>query len=260
MKTLSASLLAGAFALSLASPAFAQSYGAYGSGSSALSLQERPLTPEEIEQNGKETVIVHFMGGVSSMTTLQLIVSVQDYFRKGYRDFIIPIQTNGGSVYAAMYAYETLKRMPITISTMAVGNVDSAGIFLFCLGEKRYAAPESSFLFHPMSGAMNVDMRRQEAAKVALDNLISWSNGLYEDCFSGTREEWDLERQDYRLSAVEAGEVGLVNSGADYFQDVETVGEVSYVMPFYYAQSSTYPSTPGTRQDAAGLPLIPHQP
>lgn len=216
--------------------AFAQSVtgSAAGGGYYGGNAAREKLTPEEIEANGEKTVIINFMSDVNYWSALQLVVQVQGYYRDGYRKFVIPIQTAGGAVASAMYAYETISRMPITITTVALGDVDSSGVYLYCMGEKRYAAPGATFLFHPMNGSLNPNRRGQEAAERRIENLTVWSDGVNKACFGEVPDAWDLERRDYRVLADEAGEVGLVNAGSDYFEGIEPIGDVTYVTPTFY--------------------------
>lgn len=217
-------------------------YQAPTSALQSTSLPERKeLTPEEIEANGEKTVIIHFMTTVTPVSALSLVILIQGYYKDGYRNFVIPIQTGGGSVSSALYAYETLTRMPISISTVAVGDVDSSGVALFCIGKKRYASPSSSFLFHPMSGSMNPNHRAQEAAQRKIDNMSTWFDNVTEKCIGKVPEAWDLDRRDYRVLSEEASEVGLVNSGADYFEDIGPIGDVTYMYPYLYAPGGYTP-------------------
>jgi ATP-dependent protease ClpP protease subunit len=59
--------------------------------------------------------------------------------------------SGGGNVISAFGAYNELKGMPIEIHTMNTGATDSAAIIVFMVGEKRYATPNSAFLFHQMT-------------------------------------------------------------------------------------------------------------
>jgi|GEM_PF-2844683 len=195
------------------------------------------LTSEQIAANGEKTVIIHFISGVTYWTGLQLVVMVQEYYKNGYRKFLMPIQTIGGDVLSSMHAYETLSRMPIEFTTVATGNVDSAGVFLYCIGQKRYASPGASFLFHPISGSLNPNRRGEEAAERQIESVNQWVSTVHTDCFGEPPEAWDLERRDYRVMTDEASEVGLVNAGADYFEGVGDIGDVAYI-----TYAPTYPS------------------
>lgn len=192
--------------------------GAVGSSNDPFAMTS--LSAEEIAANADKSVVIHFIGGVGYTSAMSLVYMVQNYYRNGHRRFVIPIMSGGGLVDQAMYAYETLSRMPIEITTVAVGAVDSAGVLLYCMGEKRYVTAGSSFLFHPMRGSVNSDRRTQEADETLVESRLAWIDGVNSDCFGEIPEKWDVDRRDYRVLAEEALEVGLANSGADYFEAV----------------------------------------
>lgn len=62
---------------------------------------------------------------------------------------IIPILSPGGDVDAAWSLYATLKNLSTEVVTVANGRVYSAALIPYLAGSKRYALPESVFLFHP---------------------------------------------------------------------------------------------------------------
>ena len=49
---------------------------------------------------------------------------------------------------AGMNVYNMLRAMPFELVTHNVGNVDSIGNAVFLAGERRYASPHSTFMFH----------------------------------------------------------------------------------------------------------------
>lgn len=213
--------------------------GAMGSSNDPFAI--KPLSSEEIAANADKSVVIHFIGGVGYTSAMSLVYMIQNYYRNGHRRFIIPIMSGGGLVDHAMYAYESLSRMPIEITTVAIGAVDSAGVLLYCMGEKRYVTAGASFLFHPMRGSVNSDRRTQEADETLVESRLAWIDGVNADCFGEIPEKWDVDRRDYRVLAEEASEIGLANSGSDYFEAIGEVGAVSYVQPSYFGPTQGYP-------------------
>ena len=207
--------------------------GAAGQGVVSPFMERHP-TPEQIAANRDRTVIVHFSTYVTNSTMLSLVYTVQSYFRLGYRSFVIPMKSPGGDPDSALYAYEMLTALPVEIATVAAGPVDSAAIILFCMGDRRYAAPGSSFLFHPMRSLFtSQDMRNQEAMQRSIDATTGWIEAINEDCFGGAPGTWDLERRDFRVLVDEAREVGMVNAEGSWFDGVGTLGSISYIPPYY---------------------------
>lgn len=65
------------------------------------------------------------------------------------RKYIIYILSPGGDVDAAWSMYSSIKNLDAEIITVASGRVFSSAVIPFLIGRKRYAYPESLFLFHP---------------------------------------------------------------------------------------------------------------
>jgi ATP-dependent protease ClpP protease subunit len=61
---------------------------------------------------------------------------------------VLCISSDGGNMESAFYGYEILRSLPVAIATHNLSLVASAANLLFMAGSVRYAAPESSFLFH----------------------------------------------------------------------------------------------------------------
>jgi ATP-dependent protease ClpP protease subunit len=69
------------------------------------------------------------------------------------------MNTSGGDFDSGITLYRFLKSLPVEVKCMHNYNcVDSAGILVFCAGIERYASPNTSFLFHPIS--YNFENRR----------------------------------------------------------------------------------------------------
>ncbi len=75
-------------------------------------------------------------------------------------EVIIQIQSSGGSSDHGLLAYNFLKQTGITITTIGMGNVDSAAIMMYCAGTNRISVPSCRFLIHEatvtISGQFNL--------------------------------------------------------------------------------------------------------
>ena len=155
---------------------------------------------------------------------ISLVNTVQDFYTQGYRRFHLFMTSEGGDVRAAMFAYETLKAMPITLSATAVGPIDSAAVHLYCAASERYAAPRVTFMFHPMYNQRNISTRSTSSIDVMNAAYKGWSDDVFSACFGGMPKEWDIDREDYRAEFGEARKIGLVNADGDVYA---TLGDVA---------------------------------
>ncbi len=96
----------------------------------------------------EEQLYISFLAGINQHTTDKLIAVMADMANKGKRKIYLMLNTSGGSVAHGMSLYNILKGLPITLTTHNVGSVDSIGNIVFLAGEKRYACPSSTFMFH----------------------------------------------------------------------------------------------------------------
>jgi len=70
--------------------------------------------------------------------------------------------------------YNVLRGMPFELITHNVGNVDSIGNAVFLAGEKRYACPHSTFMFHGVGFDVKAQGRFEEKnLKEFLANILS---------------------------------------------------------------------------------------
>ena len=76
----------------------------------------------------------------------------------------ILLSSTGGDTSSAFAAYNLLRHLPIEVTMVNVGNVDSAAVVLFCAGKNRYSlpGPATRFLIHSnaltLAQAMPMDL------------------------------------------------------------------------------------------------------
>jgi ATP-dependent protease ClpP protease subunit len=94
----------------------------------------------------------------------------------------ICISSNGGASDQALYVYDIIKALPITVNTHAISSVQSAALIVFMAGQRRTASPGANFLFHdtvfnPVGGAsLRYDDLLGHAA--AIEHNDKWSHTL----------------------------------------------------------------------------------
>lgn len=70
------------------------------------------------------------------------------HYNQGVRDFYLLLSSPGGSVMNGINVYNYLRSLPIKLTTHNIGIVDSIANVIFLARETRFAAKNSSFLFH----------------------------------------------------------------------------------------------------------------
>lgn len=130
------------------------------------------------------------------------------------KDINLYINSPGGSVYAGMAIYDTMRYVKPAISTICVGLAASFGAVLLAAGEKgkRFALPNSRIMLHqPMGGAqgqaVDVEIHAREIIKVreTLNQILADHTGQPIENIAR-----DTDR-DFFMSADDSKKYGLID-------------------------------------------------
>ncbi len=130
------------------------------------------------------------------------------------KDISLYINSPGGSVYAGLAIYDTMRFIKPDVQTICVGIAMSMGAFLLAGGQKgkRMALPNAKVMIHQVSGgfsgqATDIEIHAREALALRkrLDEMLSENTGQPLE-----RVAKDTER-DYFMSAPEAAEYGIID-------------------------------------------------
>ena len=131
------------------------------------------------------------------------------------REINVYINSPGGSVYAGMGIYDTMRVLPCPIATTCVGYAASFGTILLMAGDKgrRYSMPHSRIHIHqPLQGglsgqATDIDIHAREIL-----HLRDVLNGIIHDHTGQSLEriKRDTDR-DFFMSAADAKEYGIID-------------------------------------------------
>jgi len=161
----------------------------------------------------KERII--FLGSPIDDQVANLIVA-QLLYLDSENNYQISLYINspGGSVYAGLAIYDTMKMLKSPVSTMAVGATMSMATAILCAGAKgkRYALPHATIHMHPTGGGakgytedVGIAYKEQERLQNQLFHLMGKHTGH-------TRHEIEeVFKRDRFLNAVEAKNFGFVD-------------------------------------------------
>ncbi|OPL10365.1 MAG: ATP-dependent Clp protease proteolytic subunit [Firmicutes bacterium ML8_F2] len=130
------------------------------------------------------------------------------------KDINLYINSPGGSVYAGMAIYDTMRYVKPSISTICVGLAASFGAVLLSAGEKgkRFALPNSRIMLHQPAGgaqgqAVDIEIHAREILKVreALQNILAENTGQSVETIAR-----DTDR-DFFMSAEDSQKYGLID-------------------------------------------------
>ena len=130
------------------------------------------------------------------------------------KDISIYINSPGGSVYAGLAIYDTMRFIKPDVQTICVGIAMSMGALLLAGGSagKRMALPNAKILIHqPSSGfqgqATDIEIHAREIIDIRrkLDEIIAEHTGKTADEVRKSTE------RDYFMSAEEAKDYGIID-------------------------------------------------
>ena len=116
-----------------------------------------------------ETASLYFSDSTQPEKIEPLIAKCFELSNNGIKTIHLAINTGGGNIDSAIYAYNMLSGLPCKLITYNVSVVNSSGVALFCAGKERYANLNTSFWFHNLTwGSENL----------TADQLDSMANSL----------------------------------------------------------------------------------
>jgi ATP-dependent Clp protease protease subunit len=130
------------------------------------------------------------------------------------KDINLYINSPGGSVYAGMAIFDTMRYVKPAISTICVGLAASFGAVLLSAGDKgkRFSLPNSRIMLHqPLGGAqgqaVDIEIHAREILKIRerLNVILAENTGQSVETISK-----DTDR-DFFMSAEDARKYGLID-------------------------------------------------
>lgn len=130
------------------------------------------------------------------------------------KDIALYINSPGGSVYAGLAIFDTMRFIKPDVSTLCTGLAASMGAFLLAAGakQKRFALPNSRIMIHQPSGgaqgqASDIQIQAREilSLRERLNQILSENTGQ-----PVSRIELDTERDNF-MSAEDAVTYGIID-------------------------------------------------
>lgn len=127
-----------------------------------------------------KTIYINFFDGIDPTKVNKFIQFTTDVIRQhDPQELYFFIASNGGDVDSGFVLYNFLISLQskITITMHNTGTIDSIANVIFAAGQKRYAAPNASFLFHGVSMNMQGGVSRT-ILKESLSRLEGMENRI----------------------------------------------------------------------------------
>jgi ATP-dependent protease ClpP protease subunit len=96
-----------------------------------------------------KTIYINFFDGINESKVKAMMGMLSQIVAQNRPETLYFLFSSpGGSVDAGIVLYNFLRALPVEIIMHNTGSVGSIGTVIFLAGAKRYAAPQSTFLFH----------------------------------------------------------------------------------------------------------------
>lgn len=128
-----------------------------------------PQTGQFPQRLKQPDVYVSFSSEITPQPTEALIATLANLANQRTTRVHLLLSTFGGSVKDGITLYNTLRAFPFELITHNVGCVNSIGNAVFLAGDRRYACPHSTFMFHGVGFDVNGAIRLEE--KLLLEKL-----------------------------------------------------------------------------------------
>ncbi len=163
------------------------------------------------------TAVINFVAPVTAKTMAELAQSAQTAAIGGADAIRINISSRGGSLHAIQFAVNVLKNLPIPVETVAMSQIASAAVALYCAGQERYMAEGSALYLHQQRGFEEIQLKTAGAVVRELELSTEW----YDDVLRGCAEEGidpatlDYSVRDLVIDTEQAAKIGMATASMD---------------------------------------------
>jgi len=180
------------------------------------------------------TMVVNFLGPVTSASMSDIVRAAHDAVMVGAEELRIAISSGGGSVSAARFAVNALRSMPIKVTTVAMSEVGSSAVALFCIGEERYIAPGASIYLHQLTRFAERSVKTAAAAEREDQIVRGWYDSMLLGCISDPASMAEIEvynTRDVILDGADARRLGMSNAEFNALRSKTLFGRAVNVVP-----------------------------
>ncbi len=93
--------------------------------------------------------IIHFYGPINAISILELNNTILNpVYQCGAKHITLSLSSNGGDLVSGFTAYNLIRSLPVEVTTINMGSVESIAMMIYLAGNKRLCHPNSRFLIH----------------------------------------------------------------------------------------------------------------
>lgn len=175
-----------------------------------------PRSPTRPPRPAKVAAI-KFIADVEAGPVRRLLRETERAVAGGAREIRLLMSSHGGNLYWGFTLYNHLRSLPVALTTVNVGFVNSMAVPIYCAGGRRLCAPHAKFQFHqpalypfPRSLQLTEDRIRERLESIHVDAANVAGIIARATQRPRARVHRDLERS-LVLNAAQARRYGLVH-------------------------------------------------
>jgi ATP-dependent Clp protease protease subunit len=124
--------------------------------------QGRPAPAPAAAAQSVPVTYISFVAPITHQSAQILLAACAGLVKKSVQSVYLLFATNGGQVMEGVALYTALCAFPFTLTIHNIGSVNSIGNVIFLAGQRRYAVPSATFLFHGVGFDAVAGMRLEE--------------------------------------------------------------------------------------------------
>lgn len=152
---------------------------------------------------------LNIIGAIDEDTYKTVVEFLHD--AKG-KDVVIAIHSGGGEDMDSLAIYSALRYYKGGVTTIAIGQVQSAAVLIYAAGDKRLSHKDTWFMVDEDAGKLNgsvTELRKEAAQLVRLED--HWAKIMELQTGVPARMWTEISNSTTYLDSVEAHEYGLVH-------------------------------------------------
>jgi len=180
------------------------------------------------------TMVVNLLGPITSASMADLVSAAQDAVLVGADEIQIRISSVGGKVYAARFAVNALAALPIHVTTVAMSDVSSSAVALYCAGEERVVAPGASIYLHQLTRFAERSVKTASAQEREDEIVQGWYDQMLRQCLANPQDMSQLDHykeRDLILDRDEAYHLGMATTPFTSLRKRRYFGRATNIVP-----------------------------
>lgn len=179
-------------------------------------------------------MVVNLLGPVTSESMADLVSAGQDAMIVGAEELQVRISSGGGKVYAVRFAVNALAALPIRLTTVAMSDVSSSAVALFCAGEQRSMAPGATIYLHQLTRFAERSAKTATAQEREDEIVHGWYDDMLRGCLKDPDDMAGIESykdRDLILDRDDAYRLGLANTPFEALREKRYFGRATNIVP-----------------------------